>query len=102
MAYEEYAVPPHLTLYNLRGCPFCIRVKKHLARLDLEFVEIQVPRFRRWRKDVQRLSGQRQVPVLVDGERVIADSQTICEYLSAQYGRPSGAVGRLAPGAQLT
>lgn len=78
---------PDLTLYNLRGCPFCRHVKKHLARLGLAYQEIQVPRFRSMRKEVKRLSGQSQVPVLVDNGEVIADSRIICEYLTAHYGK---------------
>ena len=30
---------------------------------------------------VFRLSGQRQVPVLVDGDTVVSDSSAICRYL---------------------
>lgn len=81
---------PDLTLYNLRGCPFCKRVKDVLAQLGLEYDEIQVAPFRMMRKEVKRLSGQRRVPVLVDGEHVIADSQAICGYLASRYGSRAG------------
>lgn len=35
--------------------------------------------------DLYRMSGQRQVPVLKDGNQVIADSTAIAEYLEKQY-----------------
>lgn len=35
--------------------------------------------------EVYRLSGQRQVPMLKDGDRVIADSTAIAEYLDQKY-----------------
>jgi glutathione S-transferase len=37
------------------------------------------------RKDVRRVSGQPLVPVLVDGDKVIADSTRILEYLDERY-----------------
>lgn len=75
-----------MKLYSLTGCPYCMRVKAQLKRLGLSYEEIKVPRFRGFRRQVQRLSGQNRVPVLVDGEKVIADSVVICNYLAQQYG----------------
>lgn len=77
---------PALTLYTITACPYCIRVKKHLARLHLDYHEVHVPRLRALRRTVQQLSGQKRVPVLVDGDRVVADSQVICAYLTERYG----------------
>ena len=80
-------MPPRFTLYNLIGCPLCVRVKRHMDRLGLEYQQIQVLPFHGMRKAVKRLSGQTGVPVLLDGDRVIVDSQIICDYLSTNYGR---------------
>ena len=35
-----------------------------------------------------RLSGQRQVPVLVDGDTVVPDSSTIIRYIEAEHPNP--------------
>ncbi len=90
-------MPPELTLHTISACPYCIRVKKHLARLNLEYEEVRAPRIRSLRREVRRISGQKRVPVLVDGGHVVADSQVICDYLTAHY---SAAVGSESPDAQ--
>jgi glutathione S-transferase len=41
------------------------------------------------RGEVERVSGQRLVPVLVAGERVITDSTTIIRFLERQHPEPS-------------
>lgn len=90
------------TLYDLAGVdpdrrfsPYCWRTKFALAHKGLDVETIP------WRfsdKDVIAFSGQRRVPVLVDGERVVFDSWTIASYLEDAYpGRPSlfgGATGK--------
>lgn len=49
--------------------------------MDIDYAEVRVPFLKRDRPEVHELSGQRWVPVLVDGEQVIADSHRILEYL---------------------
>ena len=61
-------------------CP-CGKVARALARDGIEFEEIVVPQRRSRRPEVQALTGQRRVPVLlIDGE-VICDSRRIVEHL---------------------
>jgi glutathione S-transferase len=63
-----------------RLCP-CGRVARELRKAGVEFDTTRVPLRRRDRPEVQALSGQRAVPVLVlDGE-VICDSRRIVEHL---------------------
>jgi glutathione S-transferase len=67
---------------NRRFSPYCWRVKLALAHKGLAFETVP------WRftdKDVIAFSGQALVPVLVDSERVVSDSWTICEYLEDAY-----------------
>ena len=66
----------------LRFSPFCWRIKLALAHKGLDFETIP---WRLTEKDVIAFSGQKLVPVLVDGEKVVADSQAIAEYLEAAY-----------------
>lgn len=78
---------PRLELHQFRQSAFCEKVRLILAwkQLPASFVEVtpglgQLQLF--------RLSGQRQVPVLVDGEEVIADSTAIALHLEERYPDP--------------
>jgi glutathione S-transferase len=68
-------------------CP-CGRVARALRREGISFQQVVVPQRRSRRPEVEALSGQRRVPVLVlDGE-VISDSRRIIEHLD--WRRESG------------
>ena len=89
-------------LYDLAGAdpdrrfsPYCWRTKLALAHKGLDVETIP------WRfteKEAIAFSGQRRVPVLIDGERTVSDSWTIASYLEETYpDRPSlfgGATGK--------
>ena len=78
-----------ITLYDLPGCPFCIRVKRKLEELGLEYDVIEVPAAHFERTEVQEVSGQTGVPVLVDeahGVEGMAESADIVAYLEETYG----------------
>lgn len=76
-----------ITLYELEGCPWCIKVADRLQELDVEYDTVWVDRLHSERNEVKRVSGQRQVPVLVDEERGVTmpESANIIEYLDATY-----------------
>jgi glutathione S-transferase len=59
----------------------CGKVARRLRSMRIEYQEVRVPFMKRDRPEVEELSGQRWVPVLVDGEEVIHDSHRILEYL---------------------
>jgi glutathione S-transferase len=61
-------------------CP-CGKVARALKRGGIEFQEARVPQRRSRRPEVEALSGQRRVPVLVIDGEVICDSRRIVEYL---------------------
>ena len=73
------------TLYTTPYCPYCDFVKEELERRGLPYDEVVVPAPRSQREEVLRLSGQTQVPVLVDGEQVVHDSRRIVEHLKRTY-----------------
>ena len=78
-----------LTLYELEGCPYCAKVKTALADLDLEYESVMVPRSHSERTEVESISGQTGVPVLVDEEHGVegmAESDDIVDYLEETYG----------------
>jgi len=71
----------------LRFSPFCWRTRLALAHKGLE---VEALPWRCTEKERLAFSGQGRVPVIVDGERVVADSWAIAEYLEDAYpDRPS-------------
>lgn len=78
-----------LELYRLEGCPFCAKVEAKLEELGLDYEEHDVPRSHSQRTEVEAISGQTGVPVLVDhsnGIEALPESTAIIEYLDEQYG----------------
>jgi maleylpyruvate isomerase len=73
-------------LYRIPFSTNVERVALALAHkgLDVEWVDVDP----RDRSPVEEISGQRLVPVLVDGERVIADSTAIMRYLEELHPEP--------------
>ena len=52
-----------------------------MRAMEMDFDEVRVPFLKRDRPEVEELSGQRWVPVLVHGDDVNNDSHRILEYL---------------------
>ena len=80
---------PNLTLYELPGCPYCAKVKTKLSDLSLDYESIEVPRSHSERTEVEEVSGQTGVPVLVDPDNGIEgmpESDDIVAYLDRTYG----------------
>jgi glutathione S-transferase len=78
-----------LELYKLPGCPYCAKVETKLDELGLDYVEHEVPSSHGQRDEVEEVSGQTGVPVLVDTDHGIdgmPESDDIVEYLEATYG----------------
>lgn len=65
-------------------CP-CGAVARRLRKLGLEHEVQRVPYKRSARPEIEELTRQRRVPVLVDGDEVIHDSKRILEYLEWRY-----------------
>ncbi len=65
-------------------CP-CGAVARRLRKLDLEHDTERVPYRRSARPEIEELTRQRRVPVLVDGDEVIYDSKRIVQYLDWKY-----------------
>jgi len=66
-------------------CP-CGAVERRLRKLGVEHRTERVPYNRRQRPEIVELTGQRRVPVLVDGNEIVHDSKRILEYLAHAYG----------------
>lgn len=72
-----------ITLYELEDCPYCITVANALQEADVPYETEWVDGLHSKRDEVNRLSGQRAVPVLVDEERGVTmpESENILEYV---------------------
>ena len=77
-----------MQLHQFRHSAFCEKVRLVLAakQLDYSVVEV-VPGI--GQLELFRLSGQRQVPVLVDGTHVVADSTAIALHLEQCHPEPA-------------
>ena len=76
-----------LTLYQLEGCPYCELVMDRLEELDADYETVWVEGLHSKRNEVARVSGQRQVPVVVDDDTgvTMAESERILEYVNKTY-----------------
>ncbi len=67
----------------------CGTAARALKRHGVEVEEVRVPQRRSRRPEVESLTGQRRVPVLVMGGEAICDSKRILEHLEHRAG-PGG------------
>ncbi len=61
-------------------CP-CGAAARKLKREGVDFRTERVPYSRKSRPEIEELTGQRRVPLLVDGDEIVHDSKRIGEYL---------------------
>jgi glutaredoxin len=90
MSAEGMAREREVVLYRCRTptnvlCP-CGAVERRLRRLGIEHRTERVPYNRRDRPEIVELTGQKRVPVLVDGDEVVHDSRRILQYLDHAHG----------------
>ena len=77
-----------LQLHQFRHSAFCEKVRLVLAAKQLHYTVVEVlPGL--GQLQLFRLSGQRQVPVLVDGAAVVADSTAIALHLEQRQPAPA-------------
>jgi glutaredoxin len=81
-----------IRLYTGDYCPYCVRVKRELDRLELDHEVVYADAD--GREEVIRLSGQRKIPILTIGDEVLVDSSNIIRelrkrYAAKRYGWPS-------------
>ena len=78
-----------IELYAQPFCPYCRRVKRALDDLGLDYRTHRVSFFQFRRHEVREVSGQSEVPVLVDPEYGVDgmnESSDIVAYLRETYG----------------
>ncbi len=84
-----------IKLYTGNYCPYCVRVRRELDRLELDYEAVHADGG--GREEVVRLSGQRKIPILTIGDEVLVDSLHIIRELHKRYGGPSAGSGAFSP-----
>lgn len=76
-----------VTMYRLEGCPYCEIVVDRLEEHEIDYESVWVEGLHSRRDEVRRISGQRQVPVVVDDDYgvTMAESGPILEYLESTH-----------------
>ncbi|MBK5111541.1 MAG: glutathione S-transferase N-terminal domain-containing protein [Thermoleophilia bacterium] len=64
----------------------CGSVNRALKRAGVDHETRRVPSSKKKRPEIVELTGQKKVPVLVDGEEVVHDSRRIREYIGLKWG----------------
>jgi glutaredoxin 3 len=74
-----------MRLYQAEWCPFSHRVRAKLTELGVDYEVVNVSASAKHRDKLDEVAGTRSIPVLVDGERVISDSDEAIYYLDQRY-----------------
>ena len=74
-----------LTLYQAEWCPYTHPVRQLMTELGLTYINVNVPADREARTELLAIAGQESIPVLVDGDKVLTDSDEIIEHLRSTY-----------------
>ena len=78
-----------LKLYQYRACPFCVRVRREMARLALPIETRDVKRNDHWHEELVQKGGSQKVPCLRirdgENERWLYESKEINAYLQERF-----------------
>jgi glutaredoxin/uncharacterized protein (DUF302 family) len=74
-----------MKLYQAEWCPFSHRVRAKLTELGIDYELVNVPASSNKRRDLEKVAGTTAIPVLVDGQNVISDSDEALSYLDRKY-----------------
>jgi glutaredoxin/uncharacterized protein (DUF302 family) len=74
-----------MRLYQAEWCPFSHRVRAKLTELGVDYEVVNVSASAKRREELEEVAGTKAIPVLVDGERVISDSEEAISYLEQEY-----------------
>lgn len=74
-----------MRLYQAEWCPFSHRVRAKLTELGVDYEVVNVSASAKHREGLEEVAGTKSIPVLVDGETVISDSDEAISYLEQKY-----------------
>lgn len=75
-----------MRLYHRWKCPWCAAARQGLENVEADVELVEVPYPREERDELASVSGQRRVPVLVDGEAVVIGSRQVVRHAYATRG----------------
>ena len=79
----------NLKLYQFRACPFCVKVRRHLHRLDIPVQVVDAGIGTDAREELMQQGGKKQVPCLrietTEGVQWLYESSGIIEYLNEHF-----------------
>ena len=75
-----------MRLYHRWKCPWCAAARQAAENVSAPVELVEVPYDRAERDEVMAASGQRRVPVLVDGDTVVVDSRRVVRHLYTRFG----------------
>lgn len=82
-----------MSLYQLYACPFCIKTRRALHRLNLPMHTRNVHKGSPYREELEQGGGRIQVPCLrmrhADADVWMYESSDIIEYLTQEFGQLS-------------
>jgi glutathione S-transferase len=67
-------------------CPWCAAARQGIENVGAPVDLVEVPYPREEREALMAVSGQRRVPVLVDGGTVIVGSRQVVRYVYSRFG----------------
>lgn len=85
-------VETQIELWQTEWCPASHRVRQRLTELGVPYLARAVPVEREDRDELERATGARSIPVLVDGEHVIDGEEAILAHLDTNHPEPPEAV----------
>ena len=74
-----------MKLYQAEWCPFSHRVRAKLTDLGIDYELVNVSASAKNRTELEEVAGTQAIPVLVDGHRVMSDSNEAISYLEHKY-----------------
>ncbi|MDA0322644.1 MAG: glutathione S-transferase N-terminal domain-containing protein [Verrucomicrobia bacterium] len=80
----------HLSLYQFEACPFCIKVRRAIARLNLDIAVHDINRSKQHEEELIQGGGRRKVPCLriaqpEDSVQWMYESSEIIAYLEQEF-----------------
>jgi len=89
---EALAMCKSLSLYQFYACPFCLKVRRHIYRLNLNIQYKDAQNDPQHRRDLEQQGGNIQVPCLLIQQKGKADtwlyeSDAIISYLTERFER---------------
>jgi len=76
-----------LAIYEFRRCPFCVKVRRHMRRLNLNIEQRDIKKNSKYRSELMAGGGKTMVPCLriesEDGVEWLYESTDINAYLTA-------------------